>query len=137
MLYSKIGDSLKEMGYSKEVKLLTTMVNDEVFNFKVKQNLKEATNLIFLSRVEEYKGIYELLKAYTTLYTLDKKYLLYHFNLQAAIDLSLLYSMVKFDRLEYTKENSTLNYFYNNSSKSSLISTTFYSFNITSMAIVF
>ena len=57
--------------------------------------------------------IYEVLKSYTTLYTLDKKNLLYHFNLQAAIDLSLLYSMVKYDRLEYTKENNTLNYFYN------------------------
>tara|TARA_B110001450_G_C17668082_1_gene500687 strand:+ start:10375 stop:11424 length:1050 start_codon:yes stop_codon:yes gene_type:complete len=67
VLYSKIGNSLKEMGYSKKVKLMTTMVNDEVFNFKVKQNLKEATNLIFLSRVEEYKGIYELLKAFDIL----------------------------------------------------------------------
>ena len=57
--------------------------------------------------------IYEVLKSYTTLYTVDKKNLLYHFNLQAAIDLSLLYSMVKYDRLEYTKENDTLNYFYN------------------------
>ena len=26
--------------------------------------------------------VYELLKAYTALYTLDKKYLLYHFNLK-------------------------------------------------------
>ena len=57
--------------------------------------------------------VYGLLSQASTLYTLDKKNLLYHFNLQGAIDLSLLYSMVKFDRLEYTKENSTLNYFYN------------------------
>jgi len=38
------------------------------------------------------------------LYTLNKKDLLYHFNLQGAIDLSLLYSMTKYDRLEYSKE---------------------------------
>ena len=47
------------------------------------------------------------------LYTLDKKNLLYHFNLQDAIDLSLVYSMTKYDRLEYSRENNTLNYFYN------------------------
>ena len=57
--------------------------------------------------------VYRILQKATSLYTLDKKNLLYHFNLQDAIDLSLLYSMVKYDRLEYTKENNTLNYFYN------------------------
>ena len=57
--------------------------------------------------------VYELLKAFTTLYTLDKKYLLYHFNLQGAIDLSLLYSMVKFDKLEYSRDFSYINAFYN------------------------
>ena len=57
--------------------------------------------------------VYRILQKATSLYTLDKKNLLYHFNLQEAIDLSLLYSMVNYDRLEYTKENNTLNYFYN------------------------
>ena len=57
--------------------------------------------------------VYELLLKANNLYTLDKKNLLYHFNLQGAIDISLLYSMVKYERLEYTKENNTLNYFYN------------------------
>ena len=57
--------------------------------------------------------VYQLLLQATSLYTLDKKKLLYHFNLQAAIDVSLLYSMVKYDRLEYSKENNTLNSFYN------------------------
>jgi len=57
--------------------------------------------------------VYELLSKTTKLYTVNKKNLLYHFNLQSAIDISLLYSMVKFDKLEYSKENSTLNYFYN------------------------
>ena len=57
--------------------------------------------------------VYQLLLKAKTLYTLNKKDLLYHFNLQEAIDISLLYCMTKYDRLEYTKEDSTLNYFYN------------------------
>lgn len=54
-----------------------------------------------------------ILSATTNLYTLDKKKLLYYFNLQDAIDISLLYSMTEYDRLEYSKDNNTLNYFYN------------------------
>src|SRR6056300_14334 len=57
--------------------------------------------------------IYGILSKASKLYTLDKKNLLYHYNLQGAIDLSLLYSMVKYDRLEYSRENNTLNHFYN------------------------
>ena len=57
--------------------------------------------------------VYDIFKKASKLYTLNKKELLYHFNLQGAIDLSLLYSMSKYDRLEYSKDSSTLNYFYN------------------------
>ena len=57
--------------------------------------------------------VYGILKSASKLYTVNKKDLLYHFNLQEAIDLSLLYSMVKYDRLEYSRENNTLNHFYN------------------------
>jgi hypothetical protein len=57
--------------------------------------------------------VYGLLLKASKLYTLDKKNLLYHFNLQGAIDLSLVYSMTKYDRLEYSKDNSTINHFYN------------------------
>ena len=57
--------------------------------------------------------VYSILKKASKLYTLNKKELLYHFNLQDAIDLSLLYSMTKYERLEYSSENNTLNYFYN------------------------
>ena len=57
--------------------------------------------------------VYDILSSASKLYTVNKKDLLYHFNLQSAIDLSLLYSMVKYDRLEYSKENNTLNHFYN------------------------
>jgi hypothetical protein len=57
--------------------------------------------------------VYELLLKSSKLYTFDKKKLLYYFNLQDAIDISLLYSMVKFDRLDVSRGNSTINYFYN------------------------
>jgi hypothetical protein len=54
--------------------------------------------------------VYGILSKASKLYTLDKKNLLYHFNLQDATDISLLYSMTKYDRLEYTHD---LNQFYN------------------------
>ena len=47
------------------------------------------------------------------LYTLDKKELLYHFNIQGAIDLSLLYSMTKYEKLDYSRDNSSINIIYN------------------------
>lgn len=65
--------------------------------------------------------VYELLSNTSKLYTLDKKELLYHFNLQAAIDLSLLYSMTKYEKLEYSRENNSLNFFYNKFSEHSNI----------------
>ena len=61
----------------------------------------------------EKERVYELLLKSSKLYTFDKKKLLYHFNLQDAIDISLLYSMVKFERLDIARGNSTINYFYN------------------------
>ena len=57
--------------------------------------------------------IYSILSKASKLYTLDKKKLLYHFNLQDAIDLSLMYSMVKYDKLDVSRTNSTINSFYN------------------------
>lgn len=57
--------------------------------------------------------VYEVLSAADKLYTLDKKNLLYHFNLQKAIDVSLLYAMTYYDKLEYSRENNSLNFFYN------------------------
>ena len=61
--------------------------------------------------------VYQILLAASKLYTLDKKNLLYHFNIQGAIDLSLLYSMTNYERLEYSKDSSILNQFYNKFSK--------------------
>ena len=58
------------------------------------------------------KRIYDMLKNYDSIYTPDKKQLLYHFNLQAAIDLSLVFSMTKYDRLEYSYDSGNTNHFY-------------------------
>ena len=57
--------------------------------------------------------IEELLSKSNKLYTLDKKKLLYHFNIPGVIDISLLYTMVNYERLQYDRETPTLNYFYN------------------------
>lgn len=61
----------------------------------------------------EYQRVKEILTNAEKVYTLDKKKLLYHFNIQNAIDVSLLYSMVKFDRLEVTRGNNSINFYYN------------------------
>jgi hypothetical protein len=53
-----------------------------------------------------------ILSKANVLYTLNKKNLLYYFNIQSAIDLSLLYTMHYYERLEYTAESSKINYFY-------------------------
>lgn len=63
----------------------------------------------------------DILKDYTVLYTLDKKNLLYHFNLQHATDLSLLYSMTQYNKLEIPFQNKTINQFYNKHSQFSNI----------------
>lgn len=56
--------------------------------------------------------VYTILSSVEKLYTLNKKELLYHFNLQDAIDLSMLYAMNNFDKLEYSKLNKLINPFY-------------------------
>jgi len=63
------------------------------------------------------KRIYQILLKASKLYTLNKKKLLYHFNLQDAIDLSLVYSMTKFDKLQIKDDNSSINYFYSKHSE--------------------
>tara|TARA_E500000318_G_C3567072_1_gene216142 strand:+ start:2642 stop:3961 length:1320 start_codon:yes stop_codon:yes gene_type:complete len=56
--------------------------------------------------------VYEILKTFKFLYTLNKKNLLYHFNLPNSIDLNLVYSMTEYDRLDINKENYNT-FFYN------------------------
>jgi len=67
VLYSEIGNSLKKLGYKKEIFQLTTMVGDLAINHPVKKKNNENFDLIFLSRIEVYKGVYELLNAYIIL----------------------------------------------------------------------
>jgi glycosyltransferase involved in cell wall biosynthesis len=66
VLYSEIETSLRSFGFIGNVFLMTTIVNDETFEYSSKQE-KECENLIFLSRIEEYKGVFELLEAYKIL----------------------------------------------------------------------
>ena len=60
----------------------------------------------------EKERVYQVLLKASKLYTLNKKKLLYHFNIQEAIDLSLVYSMNKFDKLQIADDNSTINFYY-------------------------
>lgn len=57
--------------------------------------------------------VYDLLKQCQTLYVFDRKELLYHFNIQAAIDISLLYSMTYYERLEKPDKSNLTNWMYN------------------------
>ena len=67
VLYSEIENSLKKLNYKNEIFQLSTMVGDLAINQLVKVKDKDTFDLIFLSRIEVYKGIYELLKAYVIL----------------------------------------------------------------------
>jgi hypothetical protein len=67
--------------------------------------------------------VYDILKQYATLYTLDKKELMYHFILPSVIDLSLLYAMTHYNRLEVARSNSTCNWYYNRFHKFKQINT--------------
>jgi len=67
VLYSEVKNSLKKMGYKNEIFQLTTMVGDITFNHVSLEKSSETFDLVFLSRVEIYKGVYELLKAYVIL----------------------------------------------------------------------
>lgn len=71
VLYSKIDKSLKELGYKNRTYGLTTMVGDIAFDYQISNDKSNYFNLIFLSRVENYKGINELLSAFVLL---KKKY---------------------------------------------------------------
>tara|TARA_R100000027_G_scaffold67067_1_gene64508 strand:- start:1936 stop:3264 length:1329 start_codon:yes stop_codon:yes gene_type:complete len=58
------------------------------------------------------KRILDILNKAQVIYTLNKKELLYHFNIQKAIDISLLYSMNYYKKLEYKSTISTIDWFY-------------------------
>lgn len=56
--------------------------------------------------------VWNILKKYSSVYVLNKKKLLYHFPLSKAIDISLLYSMTEFEKLEITSKETTYNWYY-------------------------
>jgi hypothetical protein len=62
--------------------------------------------------IEKHR-ISPILNSFKVLYTFNRKELLYHFNLSNSIDVSLLYSMNKFEKLELPSPNQTVNWFYN------------------------
>ena len=53
-----------------------------------------------------------ILKTFQTLYTLDKKNLLYHFRLPEAIDINLLNTLTNFTKIEERKTTNTFNWYY-------------------------
>lgn len=83
---------------------------DSIEGFIIPINHTEGLNV-------DKERVYELLKQFKTLYTYDKKQLLYHFVLTGVIDISLLNTMINFDRKDLPKTNSTYNWFYNRMSE--------------------
>ena len=53
-----------------------------------------------------------VLDEYSTLYTLNRKDLLYHINTHGLLDVSLLYSMIEYDRLDIFNNNKVYNWYY-------------------------
>ena len=49
----------------------------------------------------------QVLDTFDTLYTLNRKDFIYHFNTRGLIDISLLYSMIEYDRLDIFHSNKT------------------------------
>ena len=58
----------------------------------------------------------QVLESFDTLYTLNRKDFIYHFNTLGLIDISLIYSMENYERLDIFNSNKTYNYFYSKNS---------------------
>jgi glycosyltransferase involved in cell wall biosynthesis len=72
VLYSKIETSLRSLGFKNKVYHLSTLVKNETFKYKATPEVVQETfNLLFLSRIESYKGVFELVDAFSVL---SKKY---------------------------------------------------------------
>jgi glycosyltransferase involved in cell wall biosynthesis len=71
VLATRFKSVLKEMGCKKPIFLETTIVPDELFNFNKnnwsKNDKPENVNILFLSRIEKNKGVYEALDAFIIL----------------------------------------------------------------------
>lgn len=62
VLHSGVKSFFKKKKYTGSIKILTTIVDKLAFDYKISDN--NDLNIIFLSRLEIYKGIYELLQIY-------------------------------------------------------------------------
>jgi glycosyltransferase involved in cell wall biosynthesis len=72
VLGSEFREKLIKMGYSKPIYLETTTVDDTYFlditaPVSDRHHISDPFNILFLTRVERYKGIYEALNAYQKL----------------------------------------------------------------------
>lgn len=72
VLSSKIEESLRCYGSKGDIYQFTTVVNIDCFDFfnldkKNNVDIKSDFNILFLSRIEKYKGIYELIDAFEIL----------------------------------------------------------------------
>jgi len=54
----------------------------------------------------------DVINSFDTKYTIDRKTMLYYFNLENVIDLSIKHNLAKHKQLEYSIEDSTINWFY-------------------------
>lgn len=70
-LAEKFAKRLEEYGYKKPILTRTTLVEDAIFNYPEKRVVSTAKangmTLLFLSRIEKIKGIYEVLDSYKAL----------------------------------------------------------------------
>lgn len=57
--------------------------------------------------------VYELLNKYKTLYVVNKKELYYHFKIPSAIDLQLVETLTTGNKIEFPRENKTIEKYYN------------------------
>ena len=101
VLASRFKSALQEMGYTKPIFLETTLVPDEVFDLSKTEHFKNGVNgkmnILFLSRIEKYKGVYEAIEAFIFL---KKKY--------SFITLSLAGDGAELDAVKYYLESRSV-----------------------------
>lgn len=67
VLSSTFKDKLISWGYTRKIYIETTVVDDFLIKYDQNVKAKVCSNLLFLSRVEKYKGIFELISAFECL----------------------------------------------------------------------
>ena len=74
VLSSKFADDLKRWGFVAPVHVANTVVPAEILGWDAGQSSASGKSLLFLSRVERAKGLWELLEAYALLKAGDPEY---------------------------------------------------------------